>query len=71
MDIDWSKITKDTYYELLEYKNEIHNNKSTLSLLLLDIKSIDCDELLKTKNDLEKLINECDEINEILDKIII
>ncbi len=71
MDIDWSKITKDTYYELLEYKNEIHNNKSKLSLLLLDLKSIDCDELLKTKNDLEKLINECDEINEILDKIII
>lgn len=71
MDIDWSKITKDTYYELLEYKNEIHNIKSKLSLLLLDLKSIDCDELLKTKNDLEKLINECDEINEILDKIII
>ncbi len=71
MDIDWSKITKDIYYELLEYKNEIHNNKSKLSLLLLDLKSIDCDELLKTKNDLEKLINECDEINEILDKIII
>lgn len=71
MDIDWSKITKDIYYELLEYKNETHNNKPKLSLLLLDLKSIDCDELLKTKNDLEKLINECDEINEILDKIII